>query len=290
MDRHNRITYLVVLIAVVASLAAATGILSFEGPGPFTITSIRGEQVEIYGRGIYQHMSAEVAPQGIAQDYVTLFVGVPVLLIALFWARKGSLQGRFLLAGVLGYFLVTYLFYLAMGMYNVLFLAYAFLLGSTFFAFLLTMLSFDVRKLSPLFSRKAPMKLAGGFLLFNTAAIALMWLGIVLPPLLSGAVYPKELEHYTTLIVQGFDLGLLLPISGVCGALMIKKASFGYLAGPVYLIFLSLLMLALTAKIIAMGMLGYEIIPAIFIIPTFAAMAIGCSVFLLKGMKDPDSA
>jgi hypothetical protein len=287
MERQKTIAILALLITLAASLAAATGIFSSEGPGPFTITSIRGEQVDIYGRGIYRHMSAEVAPQGIAQDYVTLFIGVPLLVLSIFWAGKGSLRGRFLLAGVLGYFLVTYLFYLAMGTYNELFLAYAFLLGSTFFAFLLTMLSFDVPRLPALFSPKAPVKFAGGFLLFNTAAIALMWLGIVLPPLLSGAVYPRELEHYTTLIVQGFDLGLLLPISAVCGALMIRKAPFGYLAGPVYLIFLSLLMLALTAKIIAMGMLGYEIIPAIFIIPTFAAVAIGCSVFLLKDIKTP---
>lgn len=284
MDRQNGITYLVVLIAVVASLAAATGILSSEGPGPFTITSIRGEQVEIYGRGIYRHMSAEVAPQGIAQDYVTLFIGVPLLVLSIFWAGKGSLRGRFLLAGVLGYFLVTYLFYLAMGTYNELFLAYAFLLGSTFFAFLLTMLSFDVQKLPDAFSPDAPVKFSGGFLLFNTAAIAFMWLGIVLPPLLSGTIYPKEVEHYTTLIVQGFDLGLLLPLAAVSGILMIKKAPLGYLAGPVYLVFLSLLMLALTAKVIAMGMLGYQIVPAIFIIPTFATVAMGCSVFLLKGI------
>ena len=31
-----------------------------------------------------------------------------------------------------------------------------------------------------------------------------------MPPLLEGSVYPVEVQHYTTLIVQGLDLGLLL--------------------------------------------------------------------------------
>src|SRR5690606_11461775 len=96
MYHKKPITLLVLIISVLAVLAAGTGIYS-----------------------------AEVAPQGIAQDYVTLFPGLPFLWISLAWARKGSLRGRFLLAGVLGYFFVTYLFYLMMGMYNALFLVYA---------------------------------------------------------------------------------------------------------------------------------------------------------------------
>jgi hypothetical protein len=241
--------------------------------------------VKIYGQGIYQHMSAEVAPQGIAQDYVTLFIGVPVLLFGLMWARKGSLQGRFLLAGTLGYFLVTYLFYLVMGMYNYLFLAYAFLMGASFFALALTLLSFDLQKLPSVFSENTPIKLAGRFLIVVAFCIAFLWLSIVVPPLLAGSIYPLEVEHYTTLIVQGMDLGLLLPLCVVSGVLLLQKKPLGYLLGPVYLVFLSLLMTALVAKIIAMGMLGYNIIPAIFIIPVFELTAILCSFLLLKNIR-----
>ncbi|NMB81333.1 MAG: hypothetical protein GYA14_05900 [Ignavibacteria bacterium] len=45
-------------------------------------------------------MSTEVAIQGIAQDYITLFAGVPLLLISLFLARKNSLSGLLILAGI----------------------------------------------------------------------------------------------------------------------------------------------------------------------------------------------
>jgi len=286
MKCQQTITYLVISIVLLAAVAAAFGIFSAGGPGPYVYESLRGRPVEIYGRGLYQHMSAEVAPQGIAQDYVTLFIGIPLLIFALIRARTGSLGGRLLLAGTLGYFLVTYLFYLVMGMYNYLFLVYAALLGTSFFAFTLTMLSFDLPQLAGDFAATAPTKLAGNFLLFNTAAIAFLWLSIVVPPLLAGTVYPVEVEHYTTLIVQGMDLGLLLPLAAVSGVLLRQKTPSGYLLGPVYLIFLTLLMIALTAKLLNMGRLGYNIIPAIFIIPTFAAIAAYLSSRLLRSVKE----
>jgi hypothetical protein len=284
MKQEKIITVLVACIALVASIAAATGVFSNDGAGAYPYKSIRGESVQIYGKGIYKDMSAEVAPQGIAQDYVTLFIGVPMLLIALIWAKRGSLKGRFLLAGVLGYFFVTYLFYLAMGMYNYLFLAYCFLMGTTFFALALTLLSFDLETLPSMFSEKTPTKFTGGFLIFGAFAIASLWLSVAVPPLLDGSIIPKAVEHYTTLIVQGMDLGLLLPLSAVSGWLLLKRTPFGYLMGTTYLIFLSLLMTALCAKIIAMGLLGSNIFPVIFIIPTFMFVAIISATLLLKNI------
>jgi hypothetical protein len=76
-----------------------------------------------------------------------------------------------------------------------------------------------------------------------------------------------ELYHFTTLIVQGYDLGLLLPVSFVAGFLLFRKSLIGYLYSTIYLGFLSLLMTALTAKIIAMALSGVNVIPVIFIIP-----------------------
>ncbi|MCU0849716.1 MAG: hypothetical protein MUC80_00375 [Candidatus Thermoplasmatota archaeon] len=285
MEQKNIITILVFCIASAAIITTIFGIFTNEGPGSYDYESIRGENVVIYGKGIYQHMSAEVVIQGIAQDYVTLFIGVPLLLLSLYLAVRGSLKGRILLAGTLGYFLVTYLFYLVMAMYNPLFLLYAFLMGASFFGLALMMLSFDIDKLRAAFTSKTPVKFAGGFLIFNAFSIAILWLSIVIPPLIDGSIYPVALEHYTTLIVQGFDLGLLLPLAVISGALLIKKNRYGYLLGPVYFIFLALLMTALVAKIVAMGMNGYNIIPVIFIIPTFNLFAIICSILLLKNLK-----
>lgn len=261
------------VITVLAGISAATGIFSSGGPGPYEYESIRGETVEIYGSGVYRHMSADVAPQGIAQDVITLFVALPALVISFVFANRGSLRAKYLLSGILGYFLVTYLFYLVMGMYNVLFLAYVVLLGSSFFAFSLCLMSFETDTLPEKFSDAVPVKTAGGFLIFNTVSIALLWLGVVVPPLLDGSVIPLQTEHYTTLIVQGLDLALLLPLCFVSALLFLKRKPMGFLLAPVYLVFLTLMMMALTAKIVAMGLLGQEIFPVIIIIPAFMVVA-----------------
>jgi hypothetical protein len=123
--------------------------------------------------------------------------------------------------------------------------------------------------------------------MFNSIAIGLMWLGGVVPPLLDGSLIPKEVEHYTTLIIQELDLGLLLPLSFVAGLLYMKKRPFGYLLTPVYFVFLSIMMAALTAKITAKGLLGQRIIPAIIIIPLVNLITIAGSVVILKHIAEP---
>lgn len=284
MKQKQTTTLLLIAIAVLSGFAAAVGIFSTGGPGNFEYESIRGETVIIYGKGIYKHMSADVAIQGIAQDVITLLAAIPLLLISLTTSQKGSVRGRLVLTGVTGYFFVTYLFYTAMGMYNELFLVYVTLLGLTFFALFNLMTSFNLQKISGYFSPKTPVKFVGGFLIFNVIAIALMWLGRVVPPLIDGSIYPVDLQHYTTLIVQGFDLGLLLPVSFVAGILFIKKRPLGYLTGTTYIVFLSVLMTALSAKITAMGWNGVNIFPAVFIIAILNTVTIGCAVITIRSI------
>jgi hypothetical protein len=277
---------LIGVIALVATICTSIGIFSGGGPGPYNYTSIRNNTVTIFGKGVYHHMSAEVAPQGIAQDYITLFIGIPLLMVSFWVSRRGSIRGKFILAGVLGYFTVTYLFYLVMAMYNYLFLGYVILLGASFFAFLMVLSSFELSELHNFIGNKTPVKAIGGFLIFVSFSIAFLWLSIVIPPLLNGTLIPKEVEHYTTLIVQGLDLAILLPSAFIIGNLFRSRKPLGLLLAPVYFIFLSMLMTALTAKVIAMWSLGYNVIPVIFIIPPFNLLTITCAIIILKNISN----
>lgn len=269
--RDRALGLLVGIIAVGAAVAAAVGIFWQAGPGPFEHLSVRGSWVTIYGRGVYRHMSADVAIQGIAQDYITLFLAVPALAVSYLSADRGAargrLRGRIVLGGVLFYLFVTYLFYLMMGTYNELFLLYALLLGTSFFALARLLLAFPLDRLSAAVPPGGASAAAGIFLMVNALLIGAMWLGVILPPLLSGELYPPGLYHYTTMIVQGLDLALLLPLSFVCGSMLRRGLPLGHLFGRVYLIFLSILMIALSAKIVVMGLSGVNIVPAVFIIP-----------------------
>lgn len=282
MKNQSSIIVLTVGIALLGVWATVSSIFFSEGPGPYEFLSVRGQTVTIYGKGLYRHMSAAVAPQGIAQDYVTLFIAVPLLLFSLIKSLKRSLVSRFILTGCLAYFLVTYLFYLMIAMYNSLFLVYTALLSSSFFAFILSLNTIDSYELPRLFESFSYRRLAGGFLMFNAFAIAMLWLGIVVPPMIDGTLIPVETEHYTTLVVQGLDLAILLPSAFVLGWLFWKKQITGYLLAPVYYVFLSILMTALVAKIIAMGIWGYSIIPVVFIIPMFLSVTLLITGLILR--------
>lgn len=284
MKHQKLVTVLIVCIAVLALAASMAGIFSSHGPGPFEFVSIHGEAVPIYGRGIYRNMSADVAPQGIAQDYVTLIIGIPVLLVSLFFARRGSLRAKLFLAGALGYFLVTYLFYMIMGTYNEFYLAYVVLTSLSFYSFLLVIFSLNPEEVAESFQAKFPARFVGGFLIFNAIAIGLMWLGVVVPPALQGAM-PEGLQHYTTLIVQGMDLSLLLPASFICGLFLYKRKALGYVLGPIYINFLYILMTALSAKVGAITFLVGEFSPAIVIIPATNIVTVVCAILIYKNLQ-----
>ncbi len=167
---------------------------------------------------------------------------------------------------------------------NFLFLCYVTLLALTFFGLFISTKSLEYFNHHH-FSENTPVKTVGGFLMFNAVSITCLWLGIIVPSLIDGSIYPMELNHFTTLIVQGFDLGLLLPISFVIGFLLFRKKKLGYIYSTIYLGFLSLLMTALTAKIIARAMNEVNVVPVIYIIPSLNLITIICTFFMTKNIQ-----
>lgn len=286
MKKLESIDRFSIIIILLAAIASACGIFYTEGNRSYEFVSIHGKSIMIYGRGLYQHMSADVAIQGIAQDYITLFVALPVLTALVFIDRKTSLRNQLINSGVLGYFMVTYIFYMCMGMYNQLFLLYVILAGTSFFGFIKSVERIDKSKLEKSFNNNAS-QFPAWVLIIIPIMIGALWLSIVVPPLLDGSIYPQSLDHYTTLIVQGFDLAILLPASFSIGILLLKRNIKGYLFGPIYLVFLSLLMLALIAKIVAMGMSGVPVGPPIIIIPVTWAITCSAAYIMLQKSKAP---
>ena len=289
MQNRKTITILIILITIFSTIATVSGIFTNYGTGNYEFKSINNQIVTIYGKGVYENMSADVAIQGIAQDYITLFIAIPLLIVASFLTRKNSLKSKLFLAGVLNYFFLTYLFYMNMAMYNKLFLVYIILVSTTFFAFALTLLSIDIKTISQHFSPHTPTKFIGSFLIVLPSMIALLWLSVIVPPLIDGSIIPQSVEHYTTLTVQGFDLSIFLPVAFISGLLLIKKRQFGYLMSSVTIIFLSLLMTALVAKIIAMALFGVNVVPAVFIIPCFLILSIISSTILFKNITNDNT-
>lgn len=286
--RFKRVISILVVCIITLSLAAALfGLLSNNGQGQYEFKSIHGELVKIYGKGIYKYDSVTVASQAIAQDVVTLFLGIPLLIFSLILARRGLIKGRLLLAGTLGYFLYTYASYSFLSMYNPLFIVYVLLLSGSFFAFSLTMMSFDIANLSNYFNPKLPVRFIGGFLIILSVMIGLMWLGRIVPPLLNNS-FPQGLEHYTTLVIQALDIGFILPTGIISGVLILKRRAFGYLLSSVIIIKGITLLTAITAMIIGQALAGVKMNQLeVMIFPIFNLVVIYCLVLIMKNIKEP---
>jgi hypothetical protein len=260
----------IIILAWVASLG---GIFSSGASEVSEVISVHGERVRLHGIGLYRHMAWDTAVQGIAQDWITAVVACPLLMLSLILLRRQPRRARVLVAGTLLYFLLTYLFYLTMASFNEFYLIYTLLLGLSLYAFLFTVLNFPTIKIIHWFEDDYRFRLTGGFMMLNPILIGLMWFSVILIPLLKNEA-PVEINHYTTLIVQGLDLAIFLPLGFAGGYLQYKKHPWGYVITPVYLVFLSLMMTALSAKLVGMSLVGVNTVPAIFIIPVINVIAV----------------
>jgi hypothetical protein len=285
--KYTKTISLLVLCIVVLSLAAsAYGIFSSQGPGEYQFKSLNGQTVSIYGQGLYKNDSVSMAAQAKGQDIVTMIVGIPLLIVSLYLSRKGLLKGRLLLTGTLGYFLYTYISYSFLSMYNSLFLIDVILMSASFYAFTLSMMSFDIQNLSSHFNENLPVKFIGGFLIFTATAIGMMWLGIIIPPLTNGTL-PSSLEHYTTLVIQAMDLGFVVPTAIISGILLIKRKAFGYLLASVVIIKASTMLTAISVMIIEQAYAGVQMgLVALVMFPVFNLLTIYCLVLILRNIKE----
>jgi hypothetical protein len=158
-------------------------------------------------------------------------------------------------------------------------------MSACFYAFVLSIMSIDLEKISEQFSEKLPRKAIGFFLIFIAVIISLMWLKIIITPLMNGAV-PTALEHYTTLVIQALDLAFIVPTAILAGVLLIRKKPFGYLLAPVIIIKFAALLMAITAMIIAQiisGIVVDKIQVGIFFV--FDLIVIGCLIMIMKNIK-----
>lgn len=286
MKYKKSITSLVLIIFIFAALSSSYGIFSTKISNTKEFVAISGENVTLYAKGLYKNDSISVALQAIAQDIVTLIVGLPLLLMSLYLYTKNLLKGKLLLAGTLGYFLYTYTSYVFLCMYNSFFLIYVMLMSLSFYAFTLTMMSFNLKTIGSCFSLKLPVKLIGGFLIFISVAIGLMWLGRILPALKQGTL-PRVLEHYTTLTIQALDLGFVMPSAILSGVLLIKRRPFGYLLSSIICIKEVTMLTAITAMIILQIYSGVIVnLGEVLMFPIFNIILIYFMILILRNIDE----
>lgn len=233
MKHQSALKWLVPPIFVLALFSAAMG-LFYETPGePYPITSFRGEKVMINGHGLYYYDTVSSAAQMQGNDLITLLVGLPLLVVSTWLAFRGSLRGRLLLTGTLGFFLYTYMSMSMLTAFNVLFLVYIATFSLSLFAFILSMMSFDVDTLPQYFSSRLPRGWIAALMFLVSAFLSVAWISRILTPFIQNIT--PALENTTTYVIQTMDLGLILPLAMLSGILLLRRNAWGYLLSSVTL-------------------------------------------------------
>lgn len=124
------------LVALSAAIAAATGLFLKDDGATFLFSTLRGQTAQIYGRGLYRYDTVFFGAGFRGQDAVALFLGIPLLIISIVLYQRGSVNGRLLLTGTLGYFLYLYSSMALGASYNRLFLLYVVIFSASLFAFI----------------------------------------------------------------------------------------------------------------------------------------------------------
>jgi len=233
MKYQRTLKWLVPLIAVLALIAAGFGLFDSTPGESYSYTNHRGETVTINGHGLYYFDTVSSAAQMQANDLITLVIGLPMLAVSTWLAFKGSLRGKLLLTGTIGFFLYTYMSMACLTAYNNFFLAYVAIFTLSLYAFILCMLSFDLKTLPGQFSARFSRKWTAGLLFVVAAFLGLAWLGRIVNPLLTGQT--PALENTTTLVIQFMDLALIVPAALVGGILLLRNSAWGYLLASVLL-------------------------------------------------------
>ena len=83
MKYRKIISFLVLLIVILSLVTSISGIFYSDSNEVFQFKSIFGETIEVYSKGIYKYNSISLVAQGIAQDIVTMVLGIPLLLISI---------------------------------------------------------------------------------------------------------------------------------------------------------------------------------------------------------------
>jgi hypothetical protein len=236
MHPSTTVIRLSVLIALLALVATGAGLLWPAESAPFSFSTLRGEQVSIYGQGLYRYDTLLIGAGYKGVDLVTLVLCVPLLVISLLYYRRGSGRGALLLLGALAYFLYDYAS-LAMGAaYNSLFLVYLVLFSASLFAFAGLFVALLTPDLPAHFSPALPRRAIAIFLFVAGTAHLAVWFGLSLLPALLQGKPPAELASYTTLITHVLDLGVIMPAEFLGGILLLRRAPLGYLLAATILV------------------------------------------------------
>ena len=242
------------LIAL-AALAASIGLFYDDGGSSYTAVNHLGEEIEMFGKGLYANDSLMFGAANQGMDAVTLLIGIPLLVYGIRLFQKDECKGALLLLGVFSYFLYLYAAFALSIAYNRIFLIYIIILAVSLWGLLTSVLILTgqgrIQSLFASFERRW----IGWFMVVLGAITLLIWGMEPLNTLITG--HMPVLQGYPTLFTHALDMAVLAPLSIIAGYLILKGEKAGYpMAVPPLFVIVMLVpgIAAMTVNQVILGM------------------------------------
>lgn len=180
-------------------------------------------------------------------DLVTLFVVVPILITALFFAMRGSQRSHLVWMGTLDYMLYNYAFFLFAASFNWFFLIYAAILGLSIFALIFGLVSLDASAIAHRFRTRTPIKWIAVYMLLSAIGLSVVYLAQSIQFIFTGQLPSTVIRTgHPTSIIFALDLTLLIPVMIVGAIWLLQRKPWGYVLagistvkGPAYTLVLT---------------------------------------------------
>ena len=210
---------MVVILLMVVSIA---GMLSWNTGNSFYAWNQYGEEILMWGSGVYARDSYMKAPIFIGTDICVLVVLVPMLLYAMIKGKKDESDIHKLkmmsIFGILTYYAMSLVFGVS---YNRLILLYIILFGACLFMTFYYAVQIKTKCVELTSGMKWFLNLSG-------IALFVAWLPDMIPTIIKGTSL-SLIEVYTTEITYALDIGIICPMCFLTIYLLNRKNAIGTL-------------------------------------------------------------
>jgi hypothetical protein len=230
------------------------------------ITAVTGLLFPFVYEGL---VPAHLIPESQGQDAVTLFLAVPLLLVAMRWLWQGQMRGTIVAAGTLAYTSYVYIIYAYGGVANGLYFAYVASLGLSVYGLIAVLVQAQTAQLPPDAADRIPRRAIAIFNWTISALLVVVWGGLA-----TSAIVTRVPSEANLILVT--DLAFVIPALVLAGIWLWQRQVWGVLLSAALLVMLVVLMLSITAGQIMKFAQGFE--PAWGLVGLFGGIAVGALI------------
>lgn len=163
-------------------------------------------------------------------DLVTLVAYVPLLVVALVLARRGSVRALLLWAGVVGYAVYNYAFYMIGAVLSVFFPLHVAILVLSGVALVQLLAGVDAAAVATAFSPRTPVRVIGGYLVFIVVGLVSAWTAIWAQYVFNGVKPVAGIGPFQ--VVASLDMTLMCTLLVFGGVNLWRRRPWGYVVAP----------------------------------------------------------